>query len=170
MNNETLLLVFVGLTGVALLAQAIILLAFFMTIRKTVSSVQVEVQELRASITPVLSKSRELLDRLGPKLESIATDLAELAHNLREQGAEFQVSADEVLQRVHQQTIRLDAMFTSVLDGVEHASTVVAESVSRPARQISAMIASAKAFLTVLTTGKRQSRPARIGADQDMFV
>lgn len=170
MNHDELLLVFVGMTGFALLVQAIVMLVAFFTVRKSIASVLTEVSELRASVTPILTKSKDLLDRLGPKAESIATDLAELAHTLRVQGAEIQSSVDELMERIHQQTLRVDAMFTNVLDGVEHASTVVAESVSRPARQISAIISSAKAFLTVLATGRPPSRPARTRADQDMFV
>jgi|ERR1039457_487433 uncharacterized protein YoxC len=170
MNHDTLLLIFVGLTGFALLVQAIVMLAFFLTIRKTVAAVQADVQELRTGIMPVLTKSRELMDQLGPKVDSIATDLAGLARTLREQGAEFQASTNEILGRVNRQAGRLDLMFTNVVDGVEHASNVVVNSVNGPVRQISAMIASAKAFLTVLTTGKRETRQTRISADQDMFV
>src|SRR5258708_2354419 len=170
MNQETLLLIFVGLTGFALLVQVIILLAFFLTIRKTVAAVQADVQQLRTGIMPVLTKSRELMDHLGPKVDSIATDLAVLAHTLREQGAEIQASADEILGRVNRQAGRLDLMFTNVVDGVEHAGNVVVSSVSGQMRQVSAMIASARAFLTVLTTGKRDPRQQRIAADQARFV
>jgi hypothetical protein len=170
MDHETLLLIFVGLTGFALLVQAIVLLAFFLTIRKTVVAVQADVQELRTGIVPVLTKSRELMEHLGPRVESIATDLAEMAHTLRKQGAEFQASTDEILGRVNRQAGRLDLMFTNVVDGVEHAGNVVVNSVGGPVRQISAIIASARAFLTVMTTGKRDPRQTRIATDQDMFV
>jgi hypothetical protein len=53
---------------------------------------------------------------------------------------------------------------------MEHAGNVVADSVSKPARQASAMLASVKAFLSVLATGRRRERPAEVAADQDMFV
>src|SRR6266536_4063436 len=98
------------------------------------------------------------MEHLGPRVESIATDLAELAHTLREQGADIQASTNEILGRVNRQAGRLDLMFTNVVDGVEHAGNVVVNSVSGPVRQISAMMASAKAFLTVLTAGKREPR------------
>ena len=60
-------------------------------------------------------------------------------------------------------------MFTDMLDNVEHASNVVVNSVARPARQVSSLLAGAKAFLTVLTTGRR-TRQAEGVTDQDMFV
>jgi gamma-glutamyl:cysteine ligase YbdK (ATP-grasp superfamily) len=89
---------------------------------------------------------------------------------LREQGAELQATASEVLERVQRQTSRVDSMVTSVVDGVEHASNTVADTVSRPLRQLNAALASAKAFFSVLATGRRPSRPANATADQDMFV
>ncbi|MGA9584799.1 MAG: hypothetical protein WBQ95_05690, partial [Terracidiphilus sp.] len=65
---------------------------------------------------------------------------------------------------------RVDSMFTNVIDGVEHASNVVVGSVIKPVRQVTAMMAGAKAFLNVLATGRRPERPADVAADQDMFV
>ncbi|MGC1424116.1 MAG: hypothetical protein WA354_10490 [Terracidiphilus sp.] len=171
MNNETtLLVIFVGLTAFALLAQAIVMLAAFLMIRKKVSSLQSDVQELRTTAMPILTKSRETLEKVAPKLESVSADMAEIAQMLKKQSAEFQVVAGDILQRVHRQTSRVDTMFTQVVDGVERASNVVAHSVIKPARQVNAVLAGAKAFLNVLTTGRRNERPADVVADQDMFV
>jgi hypothetical protein len=61
-------------------------------------------------------------------------------------------------------------MFTNMADGVEHASNVVVHSVGRPVRQLTAVLAGAKAFLSVLTTGRRRDQQADVVADQDMFV
>ena len=171
MNRETtLLVIFVGLTAVALLTQAIVTLVAFLMVRKTVKSLQEDVQELRTTAVPVLVKSRETLERVGPKLESVASDVAEIASMLKRQSVEFQAVAGDILERVHRQTNRVDAMFTNMADGVERASNVVAESVIKPARRVTALVAGAKAFLNVLTTGRRAERPADVVADQDMFV
>ena len=171
MNNETtLLVVFVGLTGLALVVQAIVMLVAFLAMRKTIVTLHADVQELRTAAMPVLVKSRETLDRVAPKLESVAADVADIAHVLKRQSVEFNAVAGDILERVHRQTSRVDNMFTEVIDNVEHASHVVADSVIKPARQISAMLAGAKAFLNTLATGRRSARQAEVVADQDMFV
>jgi hypothetical protein len=170
MNNEMLLVIFVGLTGFALLVQAMVMLAFFLTMRRTITATQADIQEIRTTLMPILSKSRETLDRVAPKVESIAKDMAELTRNLREQGAEVQVALAEVLERVHRQTMRVDTMFTSVADGVEHAGNVVADTVTKPVRQMAAILASARAFLSVLATGRRSGQQPKAVAGQDMFV
>lgn len=170
MNNETLLVIFVGLTGFALLVQAIVMLAAFLTMRKTVISLQADVHELRESAMPIIEKSRDTLDRLAPKIESVSNDVSDVVRTLREQTQQFQLVAGDVLDRVHRQTSRVDNMFTGVVDGVEHASNVVVDSVARPARQVSAILAGAKAFLGVLATGRRPGHRVEVTADEDMFV
>ena len=171
MNNETLLVIFVGLTGFALLVQAIVMLAAFLTMRKTVVSLQSDVHELRASAMPIIEKSRDTLEKLAPKIESVSNDVSDVVRTLREQTHQFQLVASDVLDRVHRQTSRVDNMFTGVVDSVEHASNVVVDSVARPVRQVSALLAGAKAFLGVLATGRR--RPGdrvEVTANEDMFV
>jgi methyl-accepting chemotaxis protein len=171
MNNETLwLMVFVGLTAAALFGQFIVMLVAYFTVRKAINNMQGEIGEIRSTVMPMLTRSKELLEKVAPKVESVAADVADMAQSAREQTAHIRYTADEVLARVYRQTSRVDHMVTNVVDGVEHASTVVANSVTRPVRQVSAMLAAAKAFLGVLATGRRRDRQSQMVADQDMFV
>jgi uncharacterized protein YoxC len=169
MNNETLwLMIFVGLTAVALFGQFIVMLVAFFMVRKTLTSVQGEIGEIRSTVMPMITRSKELLEKVAPKVESVAADVADMAQSAREQTAHIRFTADEVLARVYRQTSRVDHMITHVADGVEHAGSVVADSVTKPVRQVSAMLAAAKAFLGVLATGRRNDR--QVVSDQDMFV
>jgi uncharacterized protein YoxC len=171
MNNQTtLLIIFVGITGFALLVQAIVMLVAFLTMRKTIVSLQSDVQELRTTAMPILDRTRETLERVAPKIESVAMDVADLAHRVREQSVEIEAVVGEILDRVQRQTSRVDNMFTGMVDGVEHAGNMVVDSVSRPVRQVMGVLAGAKAFFTVLATGRRPDRQADVVADQDMFV
>jgi len=170
MNNETLLVIFVGITAVSFAVQAIVMLVACIMMRKAVKAVQVDVQELRTTAMPILAKSRDTLEKVAPKIESVSADVADIASMLKRQTGEFQLVASDILDRVHRQTSRVDNMFTNMADGVEHASNVVVHSVGRPVRQLTAVLAGAKAFLSVLTTGRRRDQQADVVADQDMFV
>jgi hypothetical protein len=159
MNNETLLLFFVAFTGAAVLLQAIILLAFFLTVRKTVTTLQGQFEEFRTSLVPLLKDSREFLARVGPKIESLTADVADLAHDVRAQSAEVHSSLTEILERVRRQTSRMDAMLGKLLDGVDRAGGFVVEAVNVPIRQFSALAASAKAVMAALRTKSPGPRP-----------
>jgi len=169
-HSETFwLIVFVGLTAVALFGQFVVMLTAYFLVRKNIKTVQEEISEVRSTVMPMLSRSKEMLEKVAPKVESVAADIADMAQSAREQTAHIRFTADEVLARVYRQTSRVDNMITNVADGVEHASSVVADSVTRPVRQASAILAAAKAFLGVLATGRRRDRQ-EVVTDQDMFV
>ena len=175
-DNDTLLLAFVGITAAAIVLQTIILLAIFIAVRKAAKGVREDIEDLRSSVMPVIYNSRDLFARLGPKIEATIDDLSEIAHGLRIQTAEVQASAIEIVERLRRQTSRLDHMFTTVLDAVDRAGGFVAETVSRPVRQISGLLSSIKAIIESLrTSAPAEPRPThaasdRPASDRDMFV
>jgi len=170
MKSETLLLFFVAFTGVAVLLQAIILLALYLSIRKTTQSLQEQMEGLRSTIGPAATNLRDFLSRVGPRMESLTTDLADVAHDLRAQSKEVQASLTEVLERVHRQTSRMDTMLTNMMDGVERAGGFVVDAVSLPVRQLSAIAASAKAVIGALRAKNPRPRQTHSPADQDQFI
>jgi methyl-accepting chemotaxis protein len=170
LDNETLLLAFVAVTGLAVVLQAIILLAIYITVRKAARAVRDEAEDLRSSIMPVIYNTRELFARVAPQIESAATDLAAITSGLRAQSAEMQSSVMEILERVHRQSNRLDTMFSGVLDAIDRAGGFIAEVINRPLRQISGIMATVKAVVDTLRPAETHRRPAPPAAGEDRFV
>jgi methyl-accepting chemotaxis protein len=179
LDNQIILLAFIAVTGLAVLLQAILLLAIFSAVRKAVASFREEAENLRTSIMPVIYDTRDLLantqgtmtnlqafltdaqtflNRVSPKVESVAADVVEITNTLRVQTAEMQSSALEMMERVHRQSDRVDGMITDFLNTVDRAGGFVAETVSRPVRQISGVLRSAKAIVESLR-GHRNGAP-----------
>ena len=172
MNNETILIVFVAATAASVLMQACVLLALFITMRRTAKSMQDEISELRTTLNPFVVDAKDFLTRVGPKIDAITTDLAELTHGLRTQGEELQVSTSEILERVRRQSSRLDVMFSSLLDTVERAGGILAQAVNTPLRQVNAVAAFAKAMFGSFRNGPspQAPQPTHSPADKDLFV
>lgn len=168
LDSQTIQLVIVAAVAAALLLQTIFLLAILATVRKMARSFKEEVEDLRSSVMPVVYNTRDLLARVTPQIESTVEDLALMARGMRQQTAELQASAKDVLDRLQVQAGRLDAMVTSVLDTVDRASAFVAETVSKPVRQISGLLASVKAVVESLRTAE-SSRNVHTPGD-DTFV
>ena len=152
LDNQTLLLTFIGLVALAMVVQAIILLAAFIAMRKAVRSADEKFEELRDAVMPLVDKTRDLLTRLAPKLEQTTDDAAALTKSLREQSGDVLQAANEVITRVRTQTARLDTLLTNVLDAVERAGGFMADTVAKPMRQISSILASAKSAVESLRT------------------
>lgn len=171
-NTETLLIWFVGLTGVAVLLQAVVLLALALAVRKTAKTIEEQMAQLRGTVEPLAKEMRGFLERVGPRLEAATTDLAEIVHGLRAQSAEMQASAMEILERARRQSSRVDSMMTGALDTVDRATAILTDAVSIPLRQISGVAAFVRAALGALRSGTRGSgqRPTHSAADRDMFV
>ena len=95
-----------------------------------------------------------------------------LTRALRDQTADVQAAADEIIARVRRQASRLDTMLSSVLDAVDRASAFMADTVAKPMRQLSAFLASAKAVVESLRsrTVRRARQTNRASGDNDMFV
>jgi ABC-type transporter Mla subunit MlaD len=177
MNHDTIELAFVVLGAVALATQTAILLAVFIGVTKAAKSVKNEIDEMKTAVMPVVASAREMIEttrgvvnRLTPKVEATVTDLSEVAHSLRTQAEDVQVSMEQLLERVRNQSGRIDTMFSRTLDSVDKASTFVATKVSKPMKQISGLLAGLKAVVESLRSSDPAYREPTLHDDKDMFV
>lgn len=173
-NTDTILIVMVAVTGALVLLQFIVLLVIFFAMRRALHRASEYAGEFRSSVAPVLEHSAEvlqvtkqLISRLEPKLDAAASDLAELAHGVRGQMVKIEASADEITERVRRQVARIDGMTTSTLNGVDRAGRFLNDAVSVPVRQVSGIMAAAKAIVETLRSpgpvnrGSHRSAPSR---------
>jgi ABC-type transporter Mla subunit MlaD len=149
-DNQTLLMAFIAVTGLAVLLQAFILLAIYLAIRKAARSVSEQAEALRASIMPVIDSTREVVQRVTPRIEGAVNDLADIAQSLKKQSAEAQGTLSETLNQVKKHSARVDAMLTALLNNVDRASRFVNETVARPVRQFNGILAGVRAVVETL--------------------
>lgn len=172
-DNQTFQIILVAAVALIALLQVIVLLALLTVIIKTARAVRKDLEDLRSSLAPIIYNTRDLLTRLTPKIEETTRDVAVLIHSLRTQAADVQSAADEIIGRVRHQAGRVDTMLSSVFDAVERASAFMADTVAKPVRQISAILASAKAVVESLRTvdpAAARSRSNQAHGDNDLFV
>lgn len=156
-NAETLLIAMVAIIGFLVLAQFLMMIVGFFAMRKGLKLVAAEAAELKARALPVMDQSKEVLEntkhliaRIEPKLEAAAADLAEMTRTASTEVKNIQVSAEEINQRVRLQAARVDSMTTAVLDNVDRAGHFLNVAVSAPVRQVSGVVAAAKAIMDTL--------------------
>jgi uncharacterized protein YoxC len=158
MDTQTLLIIFVGLTGAAVLLQACVLLALFISIRKTAKSVSQATEDLKSTAIPMIHRTRELMERISPQVVTVSTSLAELSTVLNKETKEIKFSVSEMVERVNKQTARLDAMLTHGLDRVERTGNAIESAVAAPVRHANGVVAAIKAVIdTYRTASPRNS-------------
>jgi hypothetical protein len=165
-NSETLLVVFVALTAIALLAQAGLLVVIFLVMKKAVEGLRSDFNELRESAMPVLKQSKVILERIGPSIEPVTADVvktvsnmrvisgdvAELTKKMRAEAENVQASAADIRQKVKVQSVRIDQMVTRSL---------VQSAVGGPAKKLAGVLAAAKAIVESLAA-KRKATPRTV--------
>ena len=188
-NLETLLIVFIAITGLSVLLQACVLLGMYLTMREAVTVAKEQADEYREKITPVLESSKKLIGTanelvvaskdlvaaIEPQLRIAATELAEMTISAREQADRLQITAEEVSEGVRRQAARVDGMTTSVLNRVDRFGNFLADAINVPIRQVSGVVAAAKAIVDTLRAPApprthRAPGGARAEDEKDLFV
>jgi hypothetical protein len=171
-DGQTVELALFALIALAMLAQATVLLATFIAMRKAVLSMGDKLEEMRAAALPLIQSSSDLVAKLAPRIDSASEDLAVLTHALRVQSVELESATTEFVARARTQAVRVDSMLSEFLDAVDRAGGFVAECINKPMRQLSAVLASVKAAIESLRTSvpASRSRSNHAPADNDMFV
>ncbi|MGA2341259.1 MAG: hypothetical protein ABSF75_15295 [Terracidiphilus sp.] len=176
LDNQTIQLALFALVALAMLAQAIVMFAAFLVVRKAARTADEKFEAFQSSVTPLINNTRALVTRLTPKIEQTADDLAALTHSLRVQTADVQFAANEIITRARVQATRLDVMLSHVLDTLDRTGHFMSDVVNKPMRQFSAILASVKAVVESLRNGAPEpnshsnARPNPPSRDHDMFV
>jgi len=164
-NTETILIVFVGLTGFAVLLQACVLLAIYLSLKKTAQSALDATEDFKSTVLPIVHSTRELLERITPQVLAVSTSLVQLTEMLKQETHGVSFSAREIMQRVDRQSQRLDAMLTSGLNTVDRVALVVESAVAAPVRQVNGIVAAVKAVVDTYRSEvpRRKSRASGAG-------
>jgi len=172
LDNQTIQLALIAVMVLVVLIQAIVLIGALIALLKLAKSIRQEIEDLRSSVMPLIENTRNLIARVAPKIEQTTSDLALLTRALRNQTADVQAAADEIIGRAQLQARRVDTMLSSVLDAVDRAGSFMADTITKPMRQLSAFLASAKAVIESLrsTEGATRAGANRASGDNDLFV
>jgi methyl-accepting chemotaxis protein len=167
--------VFVALTGIAVLLQAVILGALYFAMRKSSVRMEALALEVKTKALPSLETAQAILTELRPKLTVIADNLTETTHSVRSQVERMDATVNDVVDRARLQIIRGDELLTRTLDRVEETSDIVHNTVVSPVRQFAGLIQGVTAGIEFLlgNRGRRNggSREARRPVPQDeMFI
>jgi methyl-accepting chemotaxis protein len=172
MENLT---VFVALTGAAVALQAGVLVAMYITIRKSGARMEALAIEVKTKALPTLETAQAMLAELRPQLTVIADNLSETTHSVRSQVERMDATVSDVVDRARLQIIRADELLSRTLDRVEETSDVVHNTVISPVRQFAGLIQGVTAGIEFLmgNRGRKngRGREARRPVPQDeMFI
>jgi len=156
---------FIAVTSIAVVIQAGILVALFVSLRKTSTRMMLMADQVQQRAVPALESAQAILNDTGPKLQTITSNLVDVTSTLKSQVERADLTVADMLDRTRLQIIRADELVSRAMDRVEETTELVQHSVISPVRQISAVIQGVTAGVGAFF-GKR-GRSEREGAEQD---
>ena len=150
---------FVVVTALAIVLQAVILIALFVQMRRTAARVEQTVTELNSRISPVISGIQNLVEDITPRISGIVADASEITRLARSEAQKMDRVLSEALERLRMQLIHVDHILTGAMEAVEEAGSHLRQTVWGPVVKATAMIRGVQAGIDFFKTARRRRGP-----------
>ena len=164
---------FVVVTAVAVVLQAIVLVALFLQLRRTAARVEETIADLNARLTPILSRLQFLVEDVSPRISGIIADASELTRLARGQAQKFDRVLTETIERLRLQLVHVDQILTGAMEAVEEAGSRLRETVWGPVVKATAIIRGIQTgleFFRDARQGRRSTEQPSEQQDEGMFI
>lgn len=168
--DPQLMTLFIAITSVAVVIQAGILVALFISLRKTSARMMVMAEQVQSRAVPALESAQTILADTGPKLQTITSNLVEVTTTLKSQVERADVTVADMLDRTRLQIIRADELVSRAMDRVEETTEMVQHSVISPVRQISAIIQGVTAGVGAFFGKRMRGDQESAEQDEELFI
>ncbi|HEX7893925.1 MAG TPA: hypothetical protein VF447_07020 [Terriglobales bacterium] len=167
--QNTLLIVFIFLTFLAILLQAGILAGMFFAMKKTSAKVEALADEVKNKVLPTAELAHSMITEMRPKIEILVDNVSVSTTVMRTQLERIDATLTDIVDRTRLQVIRADEFVTNTMDKIEETREVVQRTVVSPVRYISGLAHGVTVGLESFF-GRRRARTA-VGVPQDeMFI
>jgi hypothetical protein len=163
------LTIFVAITSLALTVQAIVLVAVYLAMRKSVQRMEVLAEEVKTKILPTAETVQTMLVELRPRVETTVQNVSETSILVRAQMERLDATVNDALDRSRLQIIRADEIVTRTLDKVEETTETLHRSVISPVRQVAGIIQGVTAGLEYLISHRKRRNGVNVPQDE-MFI
>lgn len=173
--NETILTVFVIATCLAVIIQAGILVAMFVSMKKTSERMELLAKRVEEKALPVLESTRLILEDTTPKLKEITANLAEVSGMVKNQVTRMDATFNDAVDRTRLQVIRVDELVSRTIDKVEETTEMVQHTVLTPLKQLTGVIQGLSVGVGAFLARRRKAAMENAQSsgrtdDEEMFI
>lgn len=167
--TETILIVFVAVTSIAVVIQALILAGMFAATRKMSARMDQMHQHVNDQVLPLVEKMRGLVDENAPMIHSAVTNLSETAGLVRAQAEKVDTAVTEIVDIARTQAGRAGVLADRTMQRVDITAGVVQHAILSPVRQMSAVMDGIMAGFGEFVAGRKARRTKPVPTDE-MFI
>lgn len=172
-STLTVLTSFVIVTAIAVVIQMGILVALFLSVRKTSAQVLTLADSIERRAVPALDAASSILTDSRGRMTEIVANLAAISSSLRSQVDRFDVTMGDALDRTRRQVIRADDLVTRTMDHVEETTEVLHEGVIAPVRRVAGLVQGLTVGIDTffkLTRKFPRREHATVSHDEELFI
>ena len=166
---ETLLIVFIVVTALAVVVQAGILAGMYFAMRKTSAKVESLAEEVKTKVLPTAELAHAMMTELRPKIENVVDNVSVSTTILRTQMERVDATLTDIIDRTRLQVIRADEFVNSTMDKLEETREAVQRTVVSPVRHISGLMHGVTTGLEAFFSRRRERNSATVPQDE-MFI
>lgn len=171
---ESWMPLFVIVTALAVVLQAIMLIALFVQMRRTAARVEQTTADLNARITPIISRVQFLVEDISPRISGIVADASEISRLTRSQAQRVDRIMSETLERLRLQLVHVDQILTGTMEAVEEAGSRLRQTVWGPVVKATALVRGIQTGLEFFRAARQGREPvdpqSKQQQDEGMFI
>ena len=168
---QTLLIVFIVVTALAVVIQAGVLVSLYISVKKSSSRMESIAGDLQRRAAPALDAATAILNNSRGNLQTLTENLAATSTSLRNQVERVETTMGDIIDRTRLQVIRADEMVSRTLDRVEETSDFVQHTVISPVKQLAGLVSGVTVGLDAFF--RRRKGPQRSQTqteDEELFI
>src|ERR1700687_191470 len=150
---------FVVVTAVAIVVQAIVLVALFLQLRRTAVRVEETIGDLNTRLIPIISRLQLLVEDVSPRISGLVSDASELTRMARGQAQKADRILTETMERLRLQLIHVDQILPGALEAVEQTGSRLRETFWGPVVKASAIVRGAQTGIAFFRAARRGRQP-----------
>jgi hypothetical protein len=166
---DNLLIIFIAVTAAAVVLQAGILVAMFVTMRKTSAKVESLAEEVKTKVLPTAELAHSMILELRPKIENVVDNVSQSTTVISNQIARVDATLTDIVDRTRLQVIRADEFVNTTMDKLEETREAVQRTVVSPVRYASGLMRGITAGFETFF-GRRRNGETATAPQDEMFI
>jgi predicted PurR-regulated permease PerM len=170
---ESWLPFFVIVASLAVVLQAIVLVAVYLQIRRLGQRAEQMALELQARANPILSRIQVLVEEAQPQISSMIADAAHITHLARTQVQHADRVVGEAIDRLRMQLLHTDQILTGALEAIEETGSNLRRTILGPVQSVSAVVHGFQTGLEFFRGNRARRRtdaPQAETPDESLFI
>jgi hypothetical protein len=170
---ENWVAIFVIVAAVAIVIQMGLLMAMYISMKKTSDRVNAVAEAVEKRGVPLLETVSGMVTTNAPKINIILDNAMAASTTAKHQVDRLDTTVTDIVDRTRLQVIRVDELVTRTMDRVEETTDLVHHTVISPVKALAGVLSGVTTTANLLFGAKRRRKPSSPrngGPEDEMFI